>query len=280
MTATPDPEVVPPDVSSARRAVAEVPLWYHTMELAPSVVTPGWFDLRPRVDVLPWPELAGARCLDLATWDGFFAFTMERAGAAAVVATDIEDHADWDWMIRARESGVAAMAGMAGQKGRGFEVARELLRSQVERRFINVYDLSPDRVGSFDVVVLGSLLLHLRDPLRALEAVRSVCDGWLLSIEPVDLATSVLHPRRPLLFIEGRNGRWTLPNTAGHRQLLHIAGFDLEEQTLLDEPLGAGHPAVAERSRQNLRRRATDAVRRLRFGGTGMPTSAVRCRPS
>ena len=73
-------------------AVDAVPLWYHTLELAPGVVTPGWFDLRPIVSLLPWPDVRGKRCLDVGTYDGFLAFELERRGAAEVVATDISDH--------------------------------------------------------------------------------------------------------------------------------------------------------------------------------------------
>ena len=41
------------------RAADTVRLWYHTLEL-PEGVTPGWFDLRPVVDKLPWPEVGGS----------------------------------------------------------------------------------------------------------------------------------------------------------------------------------------------------------------------------
>ena len=52
-------------------------------------------------------------------------------------------------------------------------------RRKLER--VSVYELDPGSIGTFDVVVCGSLLLHLRDPLRALEAIRAVCDGYFLS---------------------------------------------------------------------------------------------------
>ena len=86
-------------------AVASVPVWYHTMELAPGVVTPGWFDLRPIVDHLPWPGVAGKRCLDVGTYDGFLAFELERRGASEVVAIDIDDHDRWDWPPDVRATG-------------------------------------------------------------------------------------------------------------------------------------------------------------------------------
>ena len=78
--------------ADVREAVAAVPLWYHTIELAPGLVTPGWFDLRPIVDLMPWPDVRGRRCLDIGTYDGFLAFEMERRGADEVVALDIGSH--------------------------------------------------------------------------------------------------------------------------------------------------------------------------------------------
>ena len=71
--------------------------WYHTIELAPGVITPGWFDTRPVARRLPIPADLGAhRCLDIGTFDGFWAFEMERRGGA-VTAIDILDDRRWDW---------------------------------------------------------------------------------------------------------------------------------------------------------------------------------------
>src|SRR5207244_9825176 len=92
MTALPDGDVR----AGEAREVADVPYWYHSIELGPGVVTPGVFDLRPIVERLPWPDLAGKRCLDVGTSDGFFAFELERRGAGEVVAVDIGRHEQWD----------------------------------------------------------------------------------------------------------------------------------------------------------------------------------------
>ena len=73
----------------------------------------------------------------------------------------------------------------------GFEIARELLGSSATLEQVSVYDLSPETVGEFDVVVCGSLLLHLRDPLRALNAIRSVCREQFLSTNQIELGLSV-----------------------------------------------------------------------------------------
>ena len=64
----------PADSAAARQAIAQNPLWYHTIDVAPGVSTPGVFDLRPVVGRLPWPDVRGRRCLDVGTYDGFLAF--------------------------------------------------------------------------------------------------------------------------------------------------------------------------------------------------------------
>ena len=56
-------------------------------------------------------------------------------------------------------------------------MAIDIQGSSVQAIEASAYDLSPEFVGTFDVVVCGSLLLHLREPLRALESIRSVCSA-------------------------------------------------------------------------------------------------------
>jgi tRNA (mo5U34)-methyltransferase len=258
--------------------VASNPLWYHTIEVAPGVVTPGWFDLRPILEKMPWPDVRGKRCLDVGTYDGFLAFELEKRGAAEVVATDISDHAHWDWPVDMRAKGPAFLADIAGQdKGTGFTIAKEILGSKVEKVEINVYDLSPERVGTFDVVVCGSLMLHLRDPLRAMAAIRSVSSNVFLSAETIDLPLTAAHPRRPVAFINGVGGmvHWSIPNAAGHRQRLKASGFKPERWSRpYTIPYGVGH-ATRVRSRKNI---AEEALQRALAGGPGVPHSAVLAR--
>lgn len=260
------------------RAVAENPLWYHTVDLGPAGTTPGWFDLRPIVDRLPWPDVRGKRCLDVGTYDGFLAFELERRGASEVVATDVASHEDWDWLPRQRALGPAALAEMAGEKGRGFEIARAALGSSVRRELVSIYDLDPTRLGTFDVVVCGSLLLHLRDPFRALDALRSVCTGEFLSIEQIEVGLSVLARRSPTFRLVGAHGQWLVPNAAGHEAMLRTAGFDVVESTRsFAIPLGPAHP---DRARRLGRRWAREVVEERLVGGRGIPSRAVRCRPA
>jgi tRNA (mo5U34)-methyltransferase len=264
----------------ARGAIAANPLWYHTIEVAPGVATPGWFDLRPTVDRLPWPDVKGKRCLDVGTYDGFLAFELERRGASEVVATDIADHAQWDWPPRIRARGVEYLRTVAGrEKGEGFEIARDLLGSSVRLEQVSVYDLAPEDLGSFDVVVCGSLLLHLRDPVRALFAIRSVCQGQFLSANQVDLGRSLWSRRQPLARLDGTSDlcQWWLPNAAAHRRMVESGGFDVErESRVYSIPFGVSHPSLARGVTQSARR----LLRRAVTGSDGVPHHAVLARPA
>lgn len=233
-----------------REKIGANPTWYHTLELAPGLTTPGWFDLRSVTDRMPWPDVEGRRCLDVGTYDGCLAFELERRGAASVVAIDIEDHSRWDWPARTRALGPERLGEMVGRrKGLGFDIAKEALGSSVERVERSVYELDPAADGEFDVVVCGSLLLHLRDPVRALEAIRGVCRASFLSAEQIDTRLSLLSPRRPAArFRGGDRVQWWVPNAAGHRRMVEAAGFCVEEGPCRYRiPLGPGHPARRRR---------------------------------
>ena len=262
-----------------RRRVAEHPLWYHTLELEPGLVTPGWFDLRPIIDDLPWPAIEGLRCLDIGTYDGHLAFEMERRGASEVVAVDIADPAEWDWPLRLRTRGGEALARLAGaDKGAGFALAAEILGSKVTRHEVSIYELDASELGTFDVVTCGSLLLHLRDPHRALEAVRGVTRGTFLSAETIDLSLTVQHRREAVarLNVVDELCQWWVPNVAGHRRMLEAAGFEVLRSTKpYAIPYGVAHPRP-----HTTRDRVQWLFRRTLLHRPGVPHVAALARPA
>lgn len=266
-------------VADPRTAVASVKRWYHCIEVAPGLVTPGLFDLRTIADRLPWPDVRGLRCLDVGTSDGFLAFELERRGAAEVLAVDLAAHEQWDWEAHMGARGPQYLRAVSGPSmGDGFRVARELRGSRVQFAALSVYDLAPEHVGTFDVVVCGSLLLHLRDPLRALAAMRAVCRGRLLCTNQIDLERSVGPRRAPLVRVDGTSGitQWWIPNAAGHRQMLQAAGFALERQSpLYSIPFGPAHPPRG----RDLRSRLHGLAERALTGNEGVPHVAVLARP-
>ena len=144
--------------------------WYHTIELGNGLVSKGAYDHRTIVDRYGIPaSLRGKTALDIGTFDGFWAFELERRGADRVVAIDVANIGEFDWLPSMR-----ATLGDAGRRESNFRMAHAMRRSRVDRRICSVYDLSPESVGTFDVVFCGDVLLHLFNPLKALINIRSV----------------------------------------------------------------------------------------------------------
>jgi tRNA (mo5U34)-methyltransferase len=197
--------------------------WYHTIELPGGVVTPGEYDHRPLVSRYGLPDdMSGMRALDVATFDGFWAFEMERRGAT-VTAIDIAHISAADFPPAAREQMRAE--GVDIELGKGFALARKALGSQVERVPLNVYELDPSKIGTFDIVHVGDLLIHLENPLAALRSIRSVTQkhAYLTEVFLPELAGE-----EPLL-VEYAGGWealiWTRPSLDALAQMVIDAGF-------------------------------------------------------
>jgi tRNA (mo5U34)-methyltransferase len=203
-----------------RARVRELEPWYHTLDLGGGVVTEGMFDLRPFVDRYGLPDVVGKRVLDVGTFDGFWAFELERRGAA-VTSIDLDRIQELDWPPRLRPA-------EDGSRGQTFQLAREALGSSVERIGCSIYEATPERLGgSFDLVFCGSVLIHLRDPMLALERMAGLCRGGLIIAEE--------HSRRlaPFRFVRGAEFRgdspwstWWIPTAATWVRMVHTAGFD------------------------------------------------------
>jgi tRNA (mo5U34)-methyltransferase len=266
--------VAPEDL---RERVAARGQWYHTIKLAPGVETPGYFDLRPVApNVLP-RILAGQRCLDVATFDGFWALEMEARGAREVVAIDVLDPSGWDWPAGSAAEVVAAISARKGE-GEGFNIVMDALGHDIERHDLSVYDLTPADIGMFDFVYVGSLLLHLRDPVRALERVREVCSGEMVLVDNYDRLLSWLHPRMPIAGLDGQ-GRpwWWRPNRAGLVRMVRSAGFDVVDRPKrIMLPPGPGHPRPPV-NMSTLRNRGSRVE--LHNALRGDPHLVIRARP-
>lgn len=197
--------------------------WYHTLELAPGVVTKGLFDLRPWVDRYGLPErLDGMRVLEVGTWDGFWAFEMERRGAAEVIALDLDDERELDWPPRRRPQHLPEQP-----RGEGFALAKEILGSRVQRVVCNIYDADPADLGTFDLVFCGMVLIHLRDQLLALERIARLCKGTFISAEEPERLTNLL-PFPAVRYRADRDAAvvYWQPSRRAWRRMIWTAGFD------------------------------------------------------
>jgi tRNA (mo5U34)-methyltransferase len=208
------------DATTLAEAVGGYP-WYHTIDLGSGVVTPGMFDHRPAVGRYLLPgDLSGLRCLDVGTMDGFWAFEMERRGADEVVAIDLDDPEALDWPASLRHKVVKTLDETKGER---FELARAALGSGVRRELRSVYELAPD-LGRFDLVFCGDLLVHLKDPVTAVERMRSVCERAAI------VCTPIIRLRfgrgRALAELDGiDNFQWWAFSQPALERLLHAAGF-------------------------------------------------------
>lgn len=141
-----------------RQAEAE-PYWFQRIELFPGYVSPGWQD--PATAKLPYfglPErLDGMRVLDIGCAEGFFSFEAERRGAREVIGID-----------------------SFPDSVRRFNLVKAARHSNANAVLMNVYDLEPKRLGTFDLVLFYGVLYHLKHPQLALERIRSICTGSLL----------------------------------------------------------------------------------------------------
>jgi tRNA (mo5U34)-methyltransferase len=195
--------------------------WYHTIDLAAGVVTEGMFDHRPAVDRYLLPsDLGGMRCLDVGTMDGFWAFEMERRGAAEVLATDVGEVDDLDWPAHWRRQ---VEPTLDETKEARFQLVHDALRSKVQRVERSVYALGSD-LGEFDLIFCGDLLVHLKDPITALERMRSVCKGSTIVCNPVKRFRFA--GRRPLAQFDGIDEfQWWLLSEASIERMMLATGF-------------------------------------------------------
>ncbi|HEX2016448.1 MAG TPA: class I SAM-dependent methyltransferase [Solirubrobacteraceae bacterium] len=200
--------------------------WYHSMELAPGHVTDGMFDLRPFVGRYGLPErMDGLRALDIGTWDGFWAFEMERRGAE-VTALDLDSELDLDWPPRRRGE-----ADPDVRRGAGFRLVHELRGSSVLRVERNLYDARPEDLGTFDLIFCGSVLMHLRDQLLALERIADLCRGRFICAEEYGPLVGLL-PFPAVRYRPDRHASvvfWE-PSVRTWRRMLWTAGFDRVQQ--------------------------------------------------
>jgi tRNA (mo5U34)-methyltransferase len=180
--------------------------------------------------------------------DGYWAFELERRGAGEVLAIDLVDPAQQDAPYHKRGSPDRPTP-PDRLRGAAFRTAAELLGSRVVYQDMNVYDLNPGDAGQFDLVFLGYVLQLVRDPLRALEAVRSVCRGWVIVLDTVSAPLSLLPA--PLARLHARRGHteWFVFNRAGLARALELTGFEIQVITpiLRDHPGPGGDPLPLSR---------------------------------
>jgi len=201
---------------AARHLIAGHPTWYHRIEVAPGIVTPGINDSERTLAALDLPEdLRGKTVLDIGTRDGFFAFACERRGADVLAV---------DYMP---------------VEATGFGIAAQLLGSQVRYQRENIYNLRAETIGSFDIVLMLGLLYHLPDLVGALSTVRPLCrDRLYVESHVCDVDFPDLADKPFAHFCQGSSlnadpTNYWAPTTRCVEAMLDECGFSVSKTTRL-----------------------------------------------
>ena len=168
--------------------------WWHSIRLPDGTITPGERSaevLEEAWDALRLPAVVGKSVLDIGAWDGWNSFRSEAEGASRVVALDsfvwsldfTRSDEYWDYVRARKDRGEPYDAwgpdcaywdakGLPGK--RSFDLASTALKSRVETVVADFVTDDLSDLGSFDITLFLGVLYHLREPLLALERLRSV----------------------------------------------------------------------------------------------------------
>lgn len=231
------------EAKALRQRIADL-YWYHTLDLGHGVSTPGFVDNRSQVNEIGLPpSLSGKRVLDIGTFDGFWAFEMERRGADEVVAFDLDSLEQMDIRPKFREQFVQEAIRERGtaKLGQAFALAKDILGSKVERKICNLYEISPEVAGTFDVVHCSDVIPHIRDPQLAIENIFSVTQGFAILGSAFDPELDELG--QPLMRVcpSGGDFVWWWYSSQSLKLMMELAGFQrVEEVNRLRVDNGAG----------------------------------------
>lgn len=224
-----------------RAACATHDFWYHSFYFDNGFSQRGDYDLGIGIEEYGFPaDMSGLDVLDVGTGSGWFATLFEQRGAR-VTTVDVRGYGDFDVFGRPgylpieHSRPVPDLVLPGGRPvyhspvSKGFWVMKDLLG--LAAGFVNarIYDLRPELFdgSTFDLVFVGSLLMHVRDPIAALAAARSVCRGRLIAntLRIEGDGDSDTTPFQILLATPESSINWWLPSRACVRKWFEGAGF-------------------------------------------------------
>jgi tRNA (mo5U34)-methyltransferase len=210
--------------------------WWHVIELNDEISTPG---MSPSVKQkasywgLDEIDFSNKSVLDIGAWDGGFSFYADERGASDVTSIDL-----WGAEAGGMEPGedMLLSSTLDAQWGSRacYDFAAKVLGSKAKPQVMNVYDISPEKLKKFDIIMFFGVLYHLRHPMLALEKIRTVMkDDGLLLLEtlitpPLFMAGEFRNDCSMQFFPGGLNGDPTTfcaPTTKCLSHLLDSAGF-------------------------------------------------------
>jgi SAM-dependent methyltransferase len=225
--------------------------FYHTLELPVSGVQRGQWDLRGRFEdyTLAMP-MKGKTMLDVGTASGFLTFEAEKRGAR-VVSVDAASAARWERLPFAQNLPYIDRAAWDTHANhhldavkRSYWLAHRELGSEARVFYGDAYDI-PDSLGIFDVVVVGQILVHLRDVIRAMTSITRRCGNTLIIAEGMDLSEEPISRFYGRAHNPERDHSFWRHSVGLFRELLAMLGFRLDMQGTKDYVCNVeGHPST------------------------------------
>ena len=138
--------------SNEKRKLADsYKLWWHSIDFGDGVWSDGRklrsedalclpANKRMATELETWnfPKdyFKGKDVLDIGAWDGFFSFHAEQNGASSVTALDDNSWTGKSWATK-----------------EGFDIAKKILGSSVQDVVMDIFDATPEKLGTFDVIL-------------------------------------------------------------------------------------------------------------------------------
>jgi tRNA (mo5U34)-methyltransferase len=203
--------------AEVQEKVDACPRWYHQIQVGHGIRTPGGHSSWEKLKRLQMPEdLSDWSVLDIGANDGFFSFQAEKRGAERVLAVD---GPHW--------TGEYEYIGTVPGRKQHFETARELRNSKVEDLTLDIYDISPEAVGTFDLVLCLGVLYHLAHITRGLENAIKVTNELIIVESAVHRDTKTDDTPQMIFTPEkyARDGtNWWYPNVECLKQMMLTFG--------------------------------------------------------
>jgi tRNA (mo5U34)-methyltransferase len=209
-----------------RKLVDSYKLWWHSIDFGDGVWSDGVKENTEPVEkrmleekerwAFPEDYFKGKKVLDIGSWDGYFAFHAEKKGALSVAALDDNAWTGKSWSTK-----------------EGFDIARKLLGSNVQEIIMDILDATPEKIGTFDVILFAGVLYHLQNPYMSLSVIHSLLNkGGSLFVETSstehleDVPIMVFHPKDSC---GGDCSNYWSPNSLCLQKMLEEVGFVVDD---------------------------------------------------